>query len=109
MRSLAQPEADVWTVRRVNDSLITRSRTVADDMRRLATNPQLIDEKPFRIDVTLHRDIAIAWVPYTISVDGKFSHCGIDVFTLLRMPQGWKIVSLAYSIEPDACEELQGK
>jgi hypothetical protein len=40
---------------------------------------------------------------------GKFSHCGIDVFTFLRMPQGWKIVSLAYSIEPDACGELQGK
>jgi len=47
MRQLALPEADVWTVRRVNDSLITRSRTVADDMRRLATNPQVIPKGAF--------------------------------------------------------------
>jgi hypothetical protein len=106
-KSLVMPEAQITTVRRRNDSLINTMRTVAGDMESLATGKQLIEEKPFRIDITLHHDIAIAWVPYTISIGGKFSHCGIDVFTFLNSPGGWKIASMAYSIEPEGCTELK--
>lgn len=98
---------DIWTVRRRNDSLITRSRKAVSDLPGLAGGSYLIEEKPFSINITLHRDIAFAWVPYTISVGGVFSHCGIDVFTFLRTAAGWKIVSMAYSIEPDGCEAVK--
>lgn len=103
LRSLLMEGADIWTVRRRNDSLVNRTRTAASDLQMLAAGGDLIEESPFRTDITLHGDIAMAWVPYTISVGGKFSHCGIDVFTFLRAPEGWKIVSMAYSIEPEGC------
>lgn len=106
-KSLLMEGTDIWTVRKRNDSLITRSRKAVSDLEMLASGRYLIEEKPFRTEITLHGDIAIAWVPYTISIGGVFSHCGIDVFTFLRTSSGWKIVSLAYSIEPDGCEAVK--
>jgi hypothetical protein len=73
----------------------------------LATITGVIEERPLLIEIKIHNDIAIAWVPYTISVGGKFSHCGIDVFTFLNSKEGWKIVNTTYSIEPDGCAELK--
>jgi hypothetical protein len=45
------------------------------------------------------------WAPYDLWVNKKFSHCGVDVFTLIKTNQGWKIASLVYTVEPDACEK----
>jgi hypothetical protein len=35
--------------------------------------------------------LAIAWAPYNFYYKGKFSHCGIDSFQLVRFSNGWKI------------------
>lgn len=51
---------------------------------------------------TVHVDgrIAVVWARYDFHVGEKFSHNGIDCFTLLKSDQGWKIVSLVFSVEP---------
>jgi hypothetical protein len=51
--------------------------------------------------------LAIVWAPYEVSLGGKLIHCGIDQFTLSRHADGWKIDAVAYTAEPDACEELR--
>ncbi len=35
--------------------------------------------------------LAIAWTPYSFYFDGKFSHCGVNSFQLVRTAAGWKI------------------
>jgi len=35
--------------------------------------------------------LAIAWTPYKFYFKGKFSHCGVDSFQLVRMNGTWKI------------------
>lgn len=45
-------------------------------------------------------DIATVWTPYEFFLDGEFSHAGTDVFVLLRTDDGWKISSLAWTVEP---------
>ncbi len=37
--------------------------------------------------------------------DGKFSHCGIDVFNLVRMPDGWKISGGMFTMQREGCAE----
>jgi hypothetical protein len=51
--------------------------------------------------------LAIVWAPYEVSVGGKIIHCGVDQFTLSRHADGWKIDAVAYTAEPEACEELR--
>ena len=38
----------------------------------------------------------------------KFTHSGIDVFTLARTDTGWKILDLAFTIEPNAPSQHPG-
>jgi hypothetical protein len=35
--------------------------------------------------------LAMVWAPYNFFYNGKFSHCGIDCFQLVRIKNVWKI------------------
>ena len=51
----------------------------------------------------MHGPIASVWTPYDFWVDGKFSHCGIDIFDLVKTAEGWKISGLTYTVERTGC------
>jgi hypothetical protein len=51
--------------------------------------------------------LATVTAPYEVSKDGKTLHCGIDVFTLVKEAGAWKIASISWTAEPDACPELR--
>lgn len=104
---IVRPDGQIWTVRRLNDSLKTSMRNFSADKVRLVNMNAVIEEKPLSYEISVHNDIAVAWVPYTLSLSGKFSHCGVDVFTLLKTIHGWQIVNLTYSLEPDACNSFK--
>jgi hypothetical protein len=57
------------------------------------------------VDVTVHNRIAVVWGSYNLWINDKFSHCGVDAFTLLKTDSGWKISSLSYSKETEGCTE----
>ena len=52
------------------------------------------------LDVKIHKRIAMVWTPYNFWVNEEFSHCGVDVFTMFKTDAGWKIASVAFSVEP---------
>jgi len=108
-KTLVMPGGQIWTVRKRQDTLKTSYRAFEKDMKDLAGGTELLEERPFLIDIIIHNDIAVAWVPYQISEGGQFSHCGIDVFTFLNTHDGWKIINTSYSIEPDGCVDLKRK
>jgi len=51
--------------------------------------------------------LATVTAPYEVSKDGKTLHCGVDVFTLAKADGAWKIASISWTAEPDACPELR--
>lgn len=49
--------------------------------------------------------IGIVWYPYDIYVDGEWSHCGVDIFNMIRTEEGWRIAVLQYNVlQPPECE-----
>jgi hypothetical protein len=104
--TLVYPNAQIWTIRPQQDTLKVAMRSFSDDKIRLVAMKPVIEEKLLSSEIIIHQNIAVAWVPYTLSLSGKFSHCGVDVFTLLKTAEGWKIVSTVYSVEPDGCATL---
>jgi hypothetical protein len=61
-------------------------------------------ERGFDAEVMLSGPLAMVWLPYDLYVDGAWSHCGVDVFTLFRTDAGWQIATVTYSVEqPPAC------
>ena len=47
--------------------------------------------------------VALVHAPYDFHIDGTFSHCGTDTFTLARGPDGWRITHLAYTVQRAGC------
>lgn len=62
-------------------------------------------ERGFRPEVRISGGLAAVWLPYDFHHDGKWSHCGVDQFTLVRTAAGWRIATMSWTIEqPPACE-----
>ncbi|MEM1381613.1 MAG: hypothetical protein AAGH41_13415 [Pseudomonadota bacterium] len=57
-------------------------------------------------EVRIRGGVAQFWAPYYLEVNGVPIHCGIDAFTLIQSTEGWKLHSLDYTAEPDACSAL---
>ena len=65
-----------------------------------------ITERGFRPEVRVAGPVAVVWYPYDLYVDGKWSHCGVDVFTLMKSAGRWRVAALIYTIEqPPACSK----
>lgn len=79
-----------------------RARTRADQR---AMEPAAdFDERGFDPEVRVQGHLAMIWLPYDFYVDGEWSHCGVDAFILVRRPEGWRIASIAWTVEqPPAC------
>lgn len=67
-------------------------------------SPVRITERGFGASARVQDRLAQVWMPYDIYIDGKWSHCGVDAFTLLKIAGAWRVASLFYTVEqPPAC------
>lgn len=102
-RSLFLPNAMIYTVREKDGQPITASRSAFTDTFWPGT---VIKEqmKAAGVEVQVHGHMAQVWAPYDLWINDAFSHCGIDVFTLIRTSQGWRIATVSYTIEKEGCK-----
>ena len=75
-------------------------RLLGEFADRLSTWKERPLERIWNPTVLVQGRIATVWAPYDFHREGKFSHSGIDVFTLMRAGDEWKIVNLAFNIQP---------
>jgi hypothetical protein len=72
---------------------------VADIGRFLAAvgrpRTEVWDERIWDTDVRVDAGLASVWTKYAFYRGEQLSHCGVDVFELVRQPDGWKIIHLA--------------
>lgn len=69
--------------------------------------PAEVNERYWAPTVHLRGPIAVVWTPYEFKRGGATSHCGIDVFNLVRSGGEWRIASAMWTVEPEACAELR--
>jgi ketosteroid isomerase-like protein len=100
---LMLPEAVIFPTSTRDGETRYRLRTRAE--QRASTQRSRVTERGFRPEVRVDGPVAIVWYPYDLYLDGKWSHCGVDVFTLIRNEGKWRIAAMAWSAEqPPACE-----
>ena len=64
-------------------------------------------ERIFEPEVRIDGNLAQVWAFYTFHRNGKFSHCGIDAFMLLRVGTAWKITQLADTQRTQGCAHTE--
>jgi hypothetical protein len=72
-------------------------------IRSLSSGTSRLRERIWNPRVEIHGPMAEVWTAYDFHVDGKFSHCGIDDFSLVLTPTGWRIASVTYTVERTGC------
>ena len=88
----------VWSV--TADGVVRRTRAEEREMR-IAED---FVERGFDPEVRRTGSLATVWIPYDFHVNGAWSHCGVDTFTLVRVEGAWRIAGMAWTVEqPPAC------
>ena len=75
----------------------------ADFIAGLEGPGRIVQERMWDPEVRVHGDIATLWTPYDLYIDGEFSHCGIDAFSLVRETGAWKVAGVIFTAEPEGC------
>lgn len=79
-------------------------RTWGIYIKRIGVPP--FTERGFDATVRVQDRVAVVWMPYDLYLGDKWSHCGVDVFTLMKRDGRWRVASLIYTIEqPPACRK----
>jgi hypothetical protein len=104
VRALLAPKAFVTVVRQQRDGTFANSYQTGEEFMaqfaKGATQPTF--EEPIsnvRITVDSER-LAYVRADFTVVREGKVLSSGVDHFTLVREPDGWKIAAIAYTSLP---------
>ena len=70
------------------------------------TGPSTFTERGFDATAQVQDRVAQVWMPYDLYIGDKWSHCGVDTFTLMKSEGRWRVAALIYTIEqPPACRK----
>ncbi len=106
MRAVLLPDARLMSLTSKPDGSVTTRRFGFEES--FGAKPPVGVKEWMWSPVIIRRGaLATVTAPYEVSRDGKTAHCGIDVFTLIKQDGAWKIASISWTAEPDACPELR--
>ncbi|MFT3981238.1 MAG: nuclear transport factor 2 family protein [Ferruginibacter sp.] len=93
LQSAFGDSAVLQTIARTKDGkTIVTNESVAAFAQSIASAPKgSLDERIQFETIKIDGPMAIAWTPYSFYYNGKFSHCGVNSFQLVRFGNEWKI------------------
>ena len=83
----------------------TKEESVEDFIQAIGAIPDDLsfEERLLSFNVVDASGMTLVFTPYEFYVDGRFSHCGTNVFTLVEKESKWKILAL-YDTRNKSCE-----
>ena len=105
LREVLDPDIRMVFVETGADGTVrTGTSTLEELVARIEGAEAPLIERMWSPVVQVKGRIANVWAPYDFYVGQRFSHCGIDVATLMKVDGAWRIVALSWSrAQPPAC------
>lgn len=101
--ALLVPDGNTFRVNQGPDGTRYRVETNAQDIKTFAQSKDEWVERFWDPTVKVHGPIAMFWAPYDFHVNGEFSHCGIDLFELLKTDGKWRITNASWTVQTTGC------
>lgn len=102
-RPILLEEAVVQSIRERDGRKITGQQTAKQFLNGLKRGTDKWTERIWNPTVNIHGEIATVWAPYDFHINGAFSHCGTDIFNLIKTAEGWKVSALTYDVIKEGC------
>jgi hypothetical protein len=103
LRSFMAPNVGLYSVRPGPGGPVLRQTGGEEFLASLGAEDQILLERMWDPTVLVGEGVAVVWTPYDFFLNGEFSHCGIDVFTLLKGEHGWRVTGVTYNVVRDEC------
>jgi ketosteroid isomerase-like protein len=78
-------------------------RPMSDLIASIASSPVDVEEPIWNMQVTQEGPVATVVATFDFLIDGMRSHCGTNVFNLVRVDGEWMIAGIAYSHIEEGC------
>jgi len=102
IRSVSLPDARLFAIG--EQDVPPPAMAMEDFATRIAAIHEQIQERfTGQPSISIHGRMAQVWGEYEFLREGKFHHCGVDSFSLLKTAQGWKIAAIVYTSEITGC------
>jgi len=87
------------------DGVKAKEESVEDFIKAIGSIPDDLsfEERLLGFNVVDASGMTLVLTPYEFYVNGRFSHCGTNVFTLVKKESKWKILAL-YDTRNKSCE-----
>ncbi|GMQ82728.1 MAG: hypothetical protein BMS9Abin05_2188 [Rhodothermia bacterium] len=102
-RALLMEGGQFHSVRQDPDGLFVRRSTFEEYLSDIASNANAFLERMWDPQVSVNGRLAVVTTPYDFHINGEFTHCGTDVFNLIKTDTGWRISSVMYTVERTGC------
>lgn len=106
-RSVMREDGQYYGVRLFEDGAPIFQATNATFIARVAAEERSLLESMYEPLVLIRGPLSVVWTAYDFHIDGEFSHCGVDAFTLLKKDGQWKIAATAFTMEKERCENVR--
>ena len=103
MEALFHSDVRLMTTGSQDGVPMARMVPVSAWLQSVANADQVLDERLYELEVRVAENLAMVWTEYSLFVGGQFSHCGVDLVDLVRMPEGWRIVQIADTRKREGC------
>jgi len=99
-----KPEGRATAVVAMPDgSRAIRGRSWTDFASGIRDVPGTLEERLINPAVEIDGDIAMVWSPYVFLIDGKLTHCGTNLFDMVRDESGWKVLNISWTQRMTDC------
>jgi hypothetical protein len=85
---------------------ILSTENVNDFIKAIGTpHAAVYDERIVYDAIKIDGSLASVWTPYKFYLGDQFSHCGVDVFQLMKTADGWKVIYIVDTRRKGDCVE----
>lgn len=105
------PDAILQTIAKDKEgNLNIHSTSIASFVAIVGNLPKGAGDERIQYDmIKVDVPLATVWTPYRFYYRGKFSHCGVNSFQLVKLDDGWKIQYIIDTRRKDNCIGGQGE
>lgn len=105
-KAVFAPTASLQSVAKSKDGVVSvKQESIPDFIKSVGKQTAgNLDERLSGYDIKIDADLAIAWTPYTFYFKTQKSHCGVNVFTLVKLNGTWKIQSIIDTRRREGCQ-----
>lgn len=106
VKSVFAPDATLQTiVKNDHQNTVVKRENLSSFLKAIGTKLDgvIFDERIISYDIKVDGDMAMVWTPYHFYMGDVFSHCGVNLFTMVKTASKWKILNITDTRRKNDC------